>query len=70
MAIEISKETQRVFIHKGNEIEDPDRSLSSDEVQGFLSTRYPELTTATIAGPEMKAGKAVYTFKTTVGTKG
>jgi PRTRC genetic system protein C len=37
---------------------------------GFYSVKYPELTTATVTGPEVVGDEAVYTFKTTVGTKG
>ena len=35
-----------------------------------LSLPYPELTTATVQGPTIENDKAVYTFKTTIGTKG
>ena len=61
---------KRVFINGKDRIEDPDTSLSVDEVQGFLSVKYPDLTTATVSGPEIKGDEAIYTFKTTVGTKG
>ena len=49
---------------------DPGTHMSTDEVMNFYANTYPELTTATVSGPEMKEDKAVYTFKTTVGTKG
>ena len=73
MALEI-KGLQRVFkIRKGwSEIElaDPDNSLSPNEVMDFYSMTYPELTTATLHGPELEEDRAVYRFKTTIGTKG
>ena len=37
---------------------------------GYYSNFYPELTTATVHGPVIKEDKAVYEFKTTIGTKG
>ena len=73
MALEI-KGLQRVFkIRKGSseiELADPDNSLSPNEVMDFYSMTYPELTTATVHGPVIKEDKAVYEFKTTIGTKG
>lgn len=60
----------RVFMHKGKALDDPKPELSPDWVLGFYSNTYPELTTATIDGPEIKDGKAVYSFQSTVGTKG
>jgi len=44
--------------------------MTSSEAQVFYSKQYPELTTAVVEGPTVKAGKAVYKFKTSVGTKG
>ena len=62
MALEI-KGLQRV-------LSDPDSSLSVNEVMDFYSMTYPELTTATVHGPEWEEDKAVYRFKTTIGVKG
>ena len=65
---------KRVFIlKKGNgtlTLEDPDSRMSLSEVTDFYSINYPELTTATVHGPVIKEDKAVYEFKTTIGTKG
>ena len=64
---------KRVFIlKKGNDtltLEDPDSRMSLSEVTDFYSMNYPELTTATVHGPVIKEDKAVYEFKTTIGTK-
>lgn len=49
---------------------DPNPEMSVDEVIQFYSPQYPELTTATLDGPKTEDGKAVYSVKTTVGTKG
>ena len=55
MALEI-KGLQRVFkFRKGSseiELADPDDSLSPNEVMDFYSMTYPELTTASVHGPE------------------
>ena len=73
MALEI-KGLQRVFkIRKGSseiELADPDDSLSPNEVMDFYSMNYPELTTASVHGPEIEDDRAVYEFKTTIGVKG
>ena len=73
MALDI-KGLKRVFIlKKGNgtlTLEDPDRRMSLSEVTDFYSINYPELTTATLHGPELEEDRAVYRFKTTIGTKG
>ncbi len=68
------KGLKRVFIlKKGNDtltLEDPDSRMSFSEVTDFYSMNYPELTTATLHGPELEEDRAVYRFKTTIGTKG
>ena len=73
MALDI-KVLKRVFIlKKGNDtltLEDPDSRMSLSEVTDFYSMNYPELTTATLQGPELEEDRAVYRFKTTIGTKG
>ena len=73
MALDI-KGLKRVFkLKKGNStlvLEDPDSRMSLTEVTDFYSMNYPELTTATLHGPEFEEDRAVYHFKTTIGTKG
>lgn len=73
MALDI-KGIKRVFkLKKGNStlvLEDPDSRMSLTEVTDFYSMNYPELTTATLHGPEFEEYRAVYHFKTTIGTKG
>ena len=68
------KGLKRVFIlKKGNgtlTLEDPDSRMSLSEVTDFYSINNPELTTATLHGPELEEDRAVYRFKTTIGTKG
>jgi len=58
---------------KGNEqveLSDPASSDSPEAIMNYYSNMYPELTTASVHGPEIKEDKAVYEFKTTIGTKG
>lgn len=61
---------KRVFKFGRRELEDPNKNMSPDEVMQFYSATYPELTTSNVHGPKMDGDKAVYEFKTTVGTKG
>lgn len=51
-------------------LSDPNPSMTTDSVMHFYSHAYPELTTATVQGPEIRDDRSVYTFKTTLGTKG
>ena len=73
MALEI-KGMNRVFKMKKNSnellLDDPDSNLSPAEVMDFYSMTYPELTTASVHGPECEDDSVVYRFKTTIGTKG
>ncbi len=68
------KGLQRIFKMKKNstemELADPDSNMSPSEVMDFYSMTYPELTTATVHGPEWENDRTVYRFKTTIGTKG
>lgn len=65
---------QRSFtFKKGSEtikLSDPNPAESPEAVMSYYSNIYPELTTATVHGPEIREDKAVYEFKTTIGTKG
>lgn len=73
MALDI-KGLKRVFkLKKGNTtltLDDPDSKMTLTEVMDFYSMTYPELTTATVHGPEFEEDRVVYEFKTTIGTKG
>ena len=65
---------ERVFMFKNGSAEitlqDPNPDMSPNEAMEFYSNTYPELTTATVHGPEIKNDRIVYSFKTTIGTKG
>lgn len=66
MALDI-KGIKRVFkLKKGNStlvLEDPDSRMSLTEVTDFYSMNYPELTTATLHGPEFEEDRPYTTLK-------
>jgi len=65
--------TREFLMEKGTvktTLPDPDQTMSPNEVRKFYSRTYPELLNSGVVGPEYKADKVVYTFKTSVGTKG
>jgi len=73
MALSITS-LERVFQFKNGNADitlpDPNPDMSPDAVMDFYSGTYPELTTATVDGPNIKNDRVVYKFKTTIGTKG
>ncbi len=60
----------RVFKFKDRNFPDPNPMLSPEEVMAYYSNQHPELTTSNVFGPKIENDKAVYEFKTTIGTKG
>lgn len=73
MALDIKTLDRKFVVTINNEsvtLTDPNPDFSPDEVMGFYSNTYPELTNSTVQGPVMSDEGAVYTFKTTVGQKG
>lgn len=69
MAITVEK-LERSFSYNGVTLPDPGPELSPELVRDVYSATYPEITTASIEGPERKGDKLVYTFRRAVGTKG
>jgi len=65
-----SEELKRIFIHKEIELDDPNINLNVNDVLDFYSGQYPELTNASVEGPEIKEDKIVYKFQSNIGTKG
>jgi PRTRC genetic system protein C len=71
MALELSTAVRIFVIDKsGVEIPDPDPGMSLENVMTLYSGMYPELTTATVHGPEYRNDKVIYRFKSVIGTKG
>jgi PRTRC genetic system protein C len=60
----------RLFAYNGITLPDPGSELSPEQVRDVYSATYPEITTASIEGPEQKGERLVYTFRRAVGTKG
>jgi PRTRC genetic system protein C len=60
----------REFTFNGVKLPDPDPKLSPEEVRGVLATMYPDITTASITGPEAAGDKLRYNFVRAIGAKG
>jgi len=69
MAISIAAIT-REFVYNGMTLLDPGPACSPDEVRDLYSAQYPELTTASIDGPDMTGAVARYSFVRAAGAKG
>lgn len=73
MAIEVTTLTREFKFKKDGTnitLPDPNPEFTAQEVMNFYGGQYPELTTASLDGPKIEGRTAVYTVKTTVGTKG
>ena len=60
----------RSFAYNGITLPDPGSELSPEQVRDVYSATYPEITTASIEGPEQKGERLIYTFRRAVGTTG
>lgn len=73
MALAVTGMDRRFTFRKNNiniNLADPNPDFSPEEVMNFYSMTYPELTTATVGAAEIEEDSVVYSFTTTVGTKG
>jgi PRTRC genetic system protein C len=73
MSLVINGMERSFTFKKGNEtitLSDPNPSDTPDAVMSYYANLYPELTTASVHGPEIKEDRVVYEFKTTIGIKG
>lgn len=73
MAITTADVTRVFKFKKGSDtltLDDPNSSLSPEEVLSMYTNAHPELTTATVSGPKVEDENIVYEFTTTIGTKG
>lgn len=59
----------RVFVYDGKEIEDPNPSMSPDQVRMFYTSFFPELATAEVIR-RVEPTREIIEFKRKVGTKG
>ncbi|MDO8931226.1 MAG: PRTRC system protein C [Rhodocyclaceae bacterium] len=56
----------RSFAYNGIALPDPGSDLTPEQVRDVYSATYPEITTASIEGPEQKGERLVYTFRRAV----
>ena len=61
---------EREFVYHGAVLPDPNQRFSIEEVRSFYATQFPELTNATITGPETVGDRLHYSFERAIGSKG
>ena len=64
------KALHREFFYNGTRIPDPASTLSVAQVRELLTPSYPEIATASLAGPEDTGDALRYTFSRAIGSKG
>ncbi len=65
-----SKPLSRSFEFHGVKLPDPNPTLSVEEVRSIYAHQYPDIATATVAGPEAISDKLRYQFTRAIGSKG
>ena len=60
----------RDFSYNGVKLPDPNPAMTPEEVRQFYATQYPDITTASIMGPEAEGDKLRYSFVRAIGAKG
>ena len=65
-----AKTLERQFLFNGQTLPDLGGHYSPAQLKDLYASNFPDLLNAEIEGPNVKDGKAVYTFKRTTGTKG
>jgi PRTRC genetic system protein C len=61
---------ERTFAYNGLQLPDPDPRLTPEQVRDLYASSYPEITTASIEGPDASGGTLRYKFTRALGTKG
>jgi PRTRC genetic system protein C len=69
MPIDVAQ-MERCFEFAGRVIPDPNPELTPEAVREFLTFQYPEMSTATIVGPEATGRYLRYTIQRSIGSKG
>ena len=69
MSIEVAQ-MERQFSFGGRIIPDPNPELTPEAVREFLTLQHPEMSTATIVGPEAVGRYLRYTIQRSIGSKG
>ena len=60
----------REFSYMGVKLPDPNSMMTPEEVRQFFATQFPDITTASITGPEADGEKLRYSFVRAIGSKG
>jgi PRTRC genetic system protein C len=60
----------REFYYNGVRIPDPGPDLTVEQVRDLLTPTYPEISTASVSGPEDTGSALRYTFSRAIGSKG
>ncbi len=60
----------REFYYNGVRIPDPGPDLTVEQVRDLLTPTYPEISTASLSGPEDTGSALRYTFSRAIGSKG
>ncbi|EIN00038.1 putative carbamoylphosphate synthase large subunit [Paraburkholderia hospita] len=60
----------RQFTYNGVAFLDPGPAFSPEDVRDLYSAQYPELTTASVDGPDISGDVATYKFVRAAGAKG
>jgi PRTRC genetic system protein C len=61
---------ERTFTYNGLQLPDPDPRFTAEQVRDLYASSYPEITTASIEGPDATGGTLRYKFTRALGTKG
>lgn len=69
MTISIAK-IIREFSYNGMQFMDPGPAFSPEDVRDLYAAQYPELTTASVDGPDVAGEVATYKFVRAAGAKG
>ena len=60
----------REFSYNGVKLPDPNPGMTPEEVRQFYATQYPDITTASITGPDAEGEQLRYSFARAIGAKG
>ena len=69
MAVKVEKMV-REFVFDDAVLPDPNPDFTIEQVRAMYAPQYPEITTATVVGPEARNGKLRFRFGRAVGAKG
>jgi PRTRC genetic system protein C len=61
---------RRIFLYNGRTLNDPDQSMTPEQVKLFYSAIHADLTNAVVEGGEFAGDAQTWEFKRSVGTKG